>query len=246
MPQPCPRLVFISQVTTELEFLTRSAELQEALRSGNLLGYCQNKSHQAALRNEKMLWQFLKVTLEPDSRVKFLKLLGYDKDELQKKVTTWLKSDLARGDSPHPKEDEGDSNRQQAFCSQASKHSTEEASASAFFDELVPQDLAPWEIPVTEDTEGLLSQALLLGELGPAVELCLKEERFAEAIILAHAGGADLLKRTQERYLAKKKGGISSVTAGAGEEGRGDVALSTGCPHLRGGVQSSGLSSCQL
>nr|XP_051679443.1 protein transport protein Sec31B isoform X4 [Oryctolagus cuniculus] len=213
VPQPCPRLVFISQVTTELEFLTRSAELQEALRSGNLLGYCQNKSHQAALRNEKMLWQFLKVTLEPDSRVKFLKLLGYDKDELQKKVTTWLKSDLARGDSPHPKEDEGDSNRQRAFCSQASKHSTEEASASAFFDELVPQDLAPWEIPVTEDTEGLLSQALLLGELGPAVELCLKEERFAEAIILAQAGGADLLKRTQERYLAKKKGGISSLLA---------------------------------
>ncbi|XP_069913496.1 protein transport protein Sec31B isoform X10 [Oryctolagus cuniculus] len=154
VPQPCPRLVFISQVTTELEFLTRSAELQEALRSGNLLGYCQNKSHQAALRNEKMLWQFLKVTLEPDSRVKFLKLLGYDKDELQKKVTTWLKSDLARGDSPHPKEDEGDSNRQRAFCSQASKHSTEEASASAFFDELVPQDLAPWEIPVTEDMLG--------------------------------------------------------------------------------------------
>lgn len=72
------------------------------------------------------------------------------------------------------------------------------------------------------DTEGLLSQALLLGELGPAVELCLKEERFAEAILLAQAGGADLLKRTQERYLAKKKGGISSVTARGrrGREGR--------------------------
>lgn len=152
VPQPCPRLVFISQVTTELEFLTRSAELQEALRSGNLLDYCQNKSRQAALQDEKMLWRFLKVTLEPDSRVKFLKLLGFDKDELQKKVTTWLKSDLARGDSPHPKEDEGDSNRQRAFCCQASKHSPEEASASAFFDELVPQDLAPWEIPVTEGT----------------------------------------------------------------------------------------------
>ena len=77
-------------------------------------------------------------------------------------------------------------------------------------------------MPLPTDTDGLLSQALLLGELGPAVELCLKEECFADAIILAQAGGADLLKQTQEHYLAKKKTRIAPVTAHhAGEEGRG-------------------------
>ncbi|XP_012517161.1 PREDICTED: protein transport protein Sec31B isoform X3 [Propithecus coquereli] len=181
VPQPCPRLVFVSQVTTESELLMRSTELQKALGSENLLNYCQNKSQQASLQSEKMLWQFLKVTLEQDSRMKFLKLLGYSKDELQKK---------------------------------ASKYTTEEASASsAFFDELVPQNMTPWEIPITEDADGLLSQALLLGELGPAVELCLQKEHFADAIILAQAVGTDLLKQTQERYLAKKKTKISSLLA---------------------------------
>lgn len=68
--------------------------------------------------------------------------------------------------------------------------------------------------------EGLLSRALLLGELGPAVELCLKEERFADAIILAQAGGADLLKQAQEHYLAKKKTGIAPVTAHHAERRR--------------------------
>ncbi|XP_011285774.3 protein transport protein Sec31B isoform X3 [Felis catus] len=213
VPQPCLRLVFVSQVTTESEFLRRSAELQESLGSGNLLNYCQNKIELTSLQSEKMLWQFLKVTLEQDSRVKFLKLLGYSKDELQKKVATWLKSDLGLGESPQSEGDDH-SNRQQVFCSQASKHITEEASASStFFDELVPQSMTPWEIPITEDTDGLLSQALLLGELGPAVELCLKEERFADAIILAQAGGADLLKQTQECYWAKKKSRISSLLA---------------------------------
>lgn len=223
VPQPCLHLVFISQVTTEPEFLTRSAELQEALGSGNVLNYCQNKIQQVTLPSEKMLWQFLKVTLEKDSRMKFLKLLGYNKDELQKKVAMWLKSDLGLGESPQPKEDAPNSSRRQAFCSQTSEHSAEEASASSsFFDELVPQNITPWEIPITEDADGLLSQALLLGELGPAVELCLKEERFADAIILAQAGGADLLKQTQERYLAKKKTRIAPVTAHhAGGEGRG-------------------------
>ncbi|XP_070415125.1 protein transport protein Sec31B isoform X22 [Equus przewalskii] len=214
VPQPCLHLVFISQVTTESEFLMRSAELQEALGSGNLLNYCQNKVQRASLQSEKMLWQFLKVTLEQDSRIKFLKLLGYSKDELQKKVATWLKSDVGLAESPQPKGDDRSSNRQQAFHSQASRHTTEEASASStFFDELIPQILTPWAIPITEDTDGLLSQALLLGELGPAVELCLKEERFADAIILAQAGGADLLRQTQEYYLAKKKTRISSLLA---------------------------------
>uniref|UniRef100_A0A8C8Z2I5 Protein transport protein Sec31A n=1 Tax=Prolemur simus TaxID=1328070 RepID=A0A8C8Z2I5_PROSS len=214
VPQPCPRLVFISQVTTESELLMRSTELQKALGSGNLPSYCQNKSQQASLQSEKMLWQFLKVTLEQDSRMKFLKLLGYSKDELQKKVATWLKSDLGLGESPQPKGNDLNSNTQQAFCSQASKHTTEEASAfSAFFDELVPQNMTPWEIPITEDADGLLSQALLLGELGPAVELCLQKERFADAIILAQAVGTGLLKQTQERYLAKKKTKISSLLA---------------------------------
>ncbi|KAM4840653.1 protein transport protein Sec31B isoform X7 [Urocitellus parryii] len=212
LPQPCPRLVFISQVITESEFLMRSLELQEALGSGNLMKYCQNKSQQALLPCEKMLWQFLKVTLEQDSRIKFLKLLGYNKDELLEKVTTWLKRDLGPAESPQPRKDNFNRNRQQVFCSQASKHTTEDASASsAFFDELVPQNMTPWEIPITEDTDGLLSQALLLGELSSAVELCLKEERFADAIILAQAGGTDLLKRTQERYLAKRQTKISSL-----------------------------------
>nr|XP_035920978.1 protein transport protein Sec31B isoform X3 [Halichoerus grypus] len=214
MTQPCLRLVFISQVITESELLRRSAELREALESGNLLNYCQNKIEQTSLQSEKMLWQFLKVTLEEDSRMKFLKLLGYSKDEFQKKVAAGLKSDLGLGETPQAKGDDLHSNRQQAFCSQTSEHITGEASASlSFFDELVPQNMTPWEIPITEDTDGLLSQALLLGELRPAVELCLKEERFADAIILAQAGGADLLKQTQECYWAKKKTRISSLLA---------------------------------
>nr|XP_040127775.1 protein transport protein Sec31B isoform X9 [Ictidomys tridecemlineatus] len=155
LPQPCSRLVFISQVITESEFLMRSLELQEALGSGNLMKYCQNKSQQALLPCEKMLWQFLKVTLEQDSRIKFLKLLGYNKDELLEKVTTWLKRDLGPAESPQPKKDNFNSNRQQVFCSQASKHTTEDASvSSAFFDELVPQNMTPWEIPITEDMLG--------------------------------------------------------------------------------------------
>ncbi|GAB1302462.1 Protein transport protein Sec31B [Apodemus speciosus] len=224
--QPCPRPVFISQVITESEFLTRSAVLQEALASGNLLNYCQSKIQKASLSCEKMLWQFLKmrkVTLEHDSRPKFLRLLGYSRDELQKKVDTCLKSDSKSQESPQLEAVDLKSERAHSPCTQASKHSAKEVCASsAFFDELIPQNMTPWEIPTTEDTDGLLSQALLLGEVRCAVELCLKEERFAEAILLAQVGDAELLKWTQECYLAKRRTKTSSVLPGTQEKKGGN------------------------
>lgn len=38
------------------------------------------------------------------------------------------------------------------------------------------------------DTEGLITQALLLNNVEAAVELCLKAERFADALIIATTG----------------------------------------------------------
>uniref|UniRef100_A0A8C0V7M5 Protein transport protein Sec31A n=1 Tax=Cyanistes caeruleus TaxID=156563 RepID=A0A8C0V7M5_CYACU len=146
MQQIYPHQVFISQVTTETEFLLRSKELQMALQSGNLLDYCQGKIQTAKLPFEENLWNFLKVNLEQESRTKLLKLLGYSKEELQRKV---------------------------------------------------------------RDTDGLISQALLLGNFEGAVELCMRAERFADAIILAIAGGDNLLKKTQKRYFAKQKTNLS-------------------------------------
>lgn len=75
---------------------------------------------------------------------------------------------------------------------------------------------------LSADTDGLLSQALLLGELRAAVELCMKEEHFADAIILAQAGDAELLKWTQECYLAKRRTKTSSVLPVTQEKRGGD------------------------
>ncbi|XP_072476098.1 protein transport protein Sec31B isoform X2 [Notamacropus eugenii] len=226
MPQPGSYLIFISQVTTESELLARSKELQEALGSGSLLNYCQSQIQRASSPSERDIWQFLKVALEQESRTRFLKLLGYSKEELYEKMVACLGSGSEVGESPHPKGDDLRWDRQ-AFCRQGSRCSSEElATSSAFFDELVPQNMTPLEIPVTEDTDGLLSQALLLGELDHAVELCLKEERFADAIILAGAGGEQLLQKTQQRYFAQKKSKIASLLACVVEQKWKNVACS--------------------
>ncbi|OXB59740.1 hypothetical protein ASZ78_001862 [Callipepla squamata] len=210
--QTYPHQVFISQVTTETEFLLRSRELQMALQSGNLLDYCQGKIQTAKLKYEENLWKFLKVNLEQESRTKLLKLLGYNKEDLQKKITSCLSNGIP-DKQPLPEADETNTAQPDQLLINSSDDVAAVSSSSTFFDNLIPQNMGKLEIPVTEDTDGLITQALLLGNFKGAVDLCMRAERFADAIILAKAGGENLLKETQKRYFAKRKTKLSLLLA---------------------------------
>ncbi|NXI70844.1 SC31B protein, partial [Anseranas semipalmata] len=212
MQQTYPHQVFISQVTTETEFLLRSRELQMALQSGNLLDYCKGKIQTAKLQFDENLWNFLKVNLEQESRTKLLKLLGYNKEDLQKKIASCLSNGIP-DKQPLPEADEANTAQSDQLLINSSDDVAAVSSSSAFFDNLIPQNMSTLEIPVTEDTDGLISQALLLGNFEGAVELCMRAERFADAIILAIAGGENLLKETQKRYFAKRKTKLSLLVS---------------------------------
>lgn len=55
--------VFISQVVTEKDFLSRSAQLQHAVQSQGFIAYCQKKIEASQTEFEKNVWSFLKVKL---------------------------------------------------------------------------------------------------------------------------------------------------------------------------------------
>ncbi|NWY60178.1 SC31B protein, partial [Chionis minor] len=220
--QTYPHQVFISQVTTETEFLLRSRELQMALQSGNLLDYCQGKIQTAKLPFDENLWNFLKVNLEQESRTKLLKLLGYSKEDLQKKIASCLSNGIP-DKQPPPEADETNAAQPEQLLINSSDDVAAISSSSAFFDNLIPQNMGTLEIPVTEDTDGLISQALLLGNFEGAVELCMRAERFADAIVLAIAGGESLLKETQKRYFAKRKTKLSLLLSSIVQQNWQDI-----------------------
>ena len=61
------------------------------------------------------------------------------------------------------------------------------------------------------DCDGLVTQALLMADFQSAVDVCLHSNKMAEAIILAIAGGPELLERTQKAFFQKNKGSLSRV-----------------------------------
>ncbi|NWY37202.1 SC31A protein, partial [Sylvia atricapilla] len=194
--------VYVSQVVTEKEFLARSNQLQEAVQSEGFVSYCQKKIDMALADFERNVWAFLKVNFEEDSRVKYLELLGYKKDDLRKKVN--VRYAPAESDGSVPNEgDEGQTTEKQFLGETLTDHKKET--------EDLGSAKTTFNISVSGDVDGLITQALLTGNFESAVDLCLHDNRMADAIILAIAGGQELLSRTQEKYFAKMRSKITRL-----------------------------------
>ncbi|XP_059005651.1 protein transport protein Sec31A isoform X23 [Mustela lutreola] len=163
--------VFVSQVVTEEEFLRRSDQLQQVVRSQGFVSYCQKKIEASQTEFEKNVWSFLKVNFEDDSRGKYLELLGYRKEDLGKK------------------------------CIKEGKQESEFLLSAG----------GTFNISISGDIDGLITQALLTGNFESAVDLCLHDNRMADAIILAIAGGQELLAQTQKKYFAKSQSKITRL-----------------------------------
>uniref|UniRef100_A0A1A7YXW6 Protein transport protein Sec31A n=1 Tax=Iconisemion striatum TaxID=60296 RepID=A0A1A7YXW6_9TELE len=213
-PQPVPRQVFVSQVSTETEFLQRSRELQAALQSGSFNNYCQAKIQNAKSDAEQDIWKFLLVNFEDEARIKFLKLLGFSKDELDRKISKCLGKNFQSNGFGVDAKDLAE--KMQRLTAERSDEAAADARTSgsvspADFFSQTPKESSHFQIPVSCDTDGLISQALLVGNFEGAVDLCLNDGRYAEAILLSISGGEELLKKTQQKYLSKHKNSISML-----------------------------------
>uniref|UniRef100_F6SLB0 Protein transport protein Sec31A n=1 Tax=Equus caballus TaxID=9796 RepID=F6SLB0_HORSE len=200
--------VFISQVVTEKEFLSRSDQLQQVVQSQGFVSYCQKKIDASQTEFEKNVWSFLKVNFENDSRGKYLELLGYRKEDLGKKIALALNkvdgTDVALKDSDQLAQSDGEESPA-AEEQLLGEHIKEEKQESEF----LPSAGKTFNISINID--GLITQALLTGNFESAVDLCLHDNRMADAIILAIAGGQELLAQTQKKYFAKSQSKITRL-----------------------------------
>lgn len=202
--------VFISQVVTEKDFLNRSAQLQHAVQSQGFIGYCQKKIEASQTEFEKNVWSFLKVNFEEDSRGKYLELLGYRKEDLGQKIALALNKvdgpDVALKDSDQVAQSDGEESpaAEEQLLGERIKEEKQEC-------DFLPSAGGTFNISVSGDIDGLITRALLTGNFESAVDLCLHDNRMADAIILAIAGGQELLAQTQKKYFAKSQSKITRL-----------------------------------
>lgn len=208
--QPRRQPVFISQVVTEKDFLSRSEQLQHVVQSQGFISYCQKKIDASQTEFEKNVWSFLKVNFEEDSRGKYLELLGYRREDLGEKIALALNrvdgSDVALKDSDRVAQSDGEESpaEEGQLLGERIKEEKQEC-------DFLPSAGGTFNISVSGDIDGLITRALLTGNFESAVDLCLHDNRMADAIILAIAGGQELLAQTQKKYFAKSQSKITRL-----------------------------------
>ncbi|KAL5502041.1 hypothetical protein EMCRGX_G008739 [Ephydatia muelleri] len=258
-----PKVVTISQVITEQDLLQRSEQLENSLTQQLFADFCDHKSQESPNERERTLWNFLKVTFEPEPRRLYLKLLGYDTDELAKKFSRaaggggreGLDADeLSEKLATIPVDDSTDEGgeTERPFISENSSTaaifgsdgdgpgtfdtlsvaSDSQYPTSKHTDTLSLTSEPPYQpanhsssffivggatsepglsISTDNDVDGLLSQALLVGNFESAVDICIGADRMADAMILAIAGGSHLLQRVQQLFFQKKQSKVSKL-----------------------------------
>ncbi|XP_041086417.1 protein transport protein Sec31A-like isoform X8 [Polyodon spathula] len=217
--QLVPHHVYVSQVVTETDFLERSNQLQSAVQAGNFFNFCQSKVDASQTEFERNIWSFLKINFEIDPRNKYLELLGYKKEELVKKIAAALEKDA----TVDGKAEEAVCETEQAVervegspiaeeqTQGETEHPVDEDGGDADLKEQASEVKETLNISISGDVDGLITQALLTGDFEGAVDLCLHDNRMADAIILAIAGGQELLTKTQEKYFAKTQSKITRL-----------------------------------
>ncbi|XP_041107449.1 protein transport protein Sec31A isoform X7 [Polyodon spathula] len=217
--QLVPHHVYVSQVVTETDFLERSNQLQSAVQAGHFFNFCQSKVEASQTEFERNIWSFLKINFEVDPRNKYLELLGYKKEEIVKKIAAALEKDaIVDGKAEEPvceaeqavERVEGSPIAEEQTQGET-EHPIDEDREDADLKEHVSEAKETLKISVSGDVDGLITQALLTGDFEGAVDLCLHDNRMADAIILAIAGGQELLTKTQEKYFAKTQSKITRL-----------------------------------
>jgi len=86
-PSVIPRIVTISQVVTEPELVARADSLESALQQGEYRDFCTARSSSTDSPHKKFLWECLKSNFAPEPSVELLRLLGFNVQEVNSKVS---------------------------------------------------------------------------------------------------------------------------------------------------------------
>ena len=78
--------VSLGKVITEPELVERSLRLETSLANANMSEFCDSKIGGCENTEDQQVWRFIKANFGSNPRLEFLDLLGYNPDDVSKKI----------------------------------------------------------------------------------------------------------------------------------------------------------------
>ena len=196
----------ISPFSVDSDVGSATEAFEAALVAGNIGNICETHIAKAKTNEEKADWKVIETLIADNPRKRVTEYLGFsDVDEATNGVA---EVDL---DGKEKSDEISDTNGMTAV---------KNSRLSTLFADGVDHDDFLASIPATKGgktdnpfhlfadsdsaSEKQVTKALMLGQFEKAMNICLKENRFADALIIANCGGKELLEKAQTVYLSAK------------------------------------------
>ncbi|KAF8952305.1 protein transport protein S31 [Haplosporangium bisporale] len=224
-PTNIPSVTLVN-VVTDSEIVQRATDLEHALEAKSLDQFCEIRTHSKTDTAE--YWTILRALFEDNPREQLVQHLGFDKQDLINQVTAMTGSlslgsvsslTSARapistnGASGHalPQSQRGSILGINALYSssglglQPSESSTTIAPPVSLPASIRTKSLGSFHIYPSSgsDIDKKITRCVVAGDFDSAVNVCLYDNRLADALVLAICGGPELLERTQRAYFEK-------------------------------------------
>ncbi|ETS06603.1 transport protein [Trichoderma reesei RUT C-30] len=200
----------ISQFSADSDVASAIERFQEALKSEDVVTLCEERKAQAQTDEEKADWTVIETLIGENPRSKIVEHLGFKEEDL---------TNGSAAGTPEGEEKETPKKEEEATDAEGKPRRLSnffggdgEGEGDDFLSGLAANKGAktdkPFHLFSDGDTsvEKDITRALMLGNFAKATDICLKEDRIADAFLIANCGGQELVEKVQSAYLARKDG----------------------------------------
>ncbi|KAK3943517.1 protein transport protein SEC31 [Diplogelasinospora grovesii] len=202
----------ISQFSVDSDLGSATEKFEEAIKSGDIASICETHVANAKTEEEKAEWQVMQTLNQSDGRTKIVEYLGFSKEDATNEAQETETSESKEAKVSSPSHLNGDAPKKHRRITSMWNDGDD---GDDFLSELAPAKGAKTDDPFHLLSEGntaledKITKAIMLGNFEKAVDICIKEDRIADAFIIANCGGKDLLDKVQTSYLSRRNGGPS-------------------------------------
>ncbi|KAL0128272.1 hypothetical protein PUN28_003498 [Cardiocondyla obscurior] len=202
------RKVTVLQVIIQPSLIQHSNKLKATLETEQFSEFCKEKMDKASDEHTKKVWKCVGAYFDENVTKNILELLGYNTETMNNKLNQFVPQDdinsIVERVSNLNNVLNGNVMTGNTAFDGATKEQSKKISSNNSTD-------STYVINTSDDEDGLITQAILLGNIEAAVSLCFASKRYADAIILSMAASPELLARTQYRYFLEHNSALNSL-----------------------------------
>jgi protein transport protein SEC31 len=200
--------VQISKFSVDSDVGTATESFETALKAGDIHSICETHISQAKTEAEKADWKVIETLISENPRKKVTEYLGFSETDdvvnglAELEISGSEEKDAASDKNPSEDGATVKNNRLSTFFADGADTDDFLSNLAATKDAKTDN---PFELYSETDTvsDRQITKALMLGQFEKAMDICLKEDRMADAFMIANCGGKDLVDKAQAAYMSK-------------------------------------------